>query len=93
LCYEGRDFPASLDYIERTFELDPWIAVNYARKATMLGHLDRWPEAIEAAEKGVQLDPSLEFLHVWLMEAYQKVGRPDDSRRERRLLERMRAAK
>jgi Tfp pilus assembly protein PilF len=69
-----RKMPQARDFYERLIELNPKRANYYGRLAHVLGQLDDVPRAIEIAEKCLTLNPSLVQTHVWLTEAYQRVG-------------------
>jgi hypothetical protein len=75
---------------------DQLLAINdssaeiYARKAELLGTLNRWEAGIEAAEKGLQLNPRLVSLRGWVVDAYRRVGRHDRADAHHAILEQMR---
>lgn len=93
-CQSQGDRAGSLVYLDRLLAVNPWIASNHARRATMLGELGRVPEAIEAAEKALELDPTDTSTRRWLSLVYEREGRVEESRRHasfsRRLAEALR---
>jgi hypothetical protein len=76
--HETRDLAAARHYYERLIEINPGKARYYGRLAHVLGQEGHLPQAIEAAEKCLELDPSLSQSHAWLVEACRNSG--DDRR-------------
>jgi len=59
-------------YYERLIKSNPWRAEFYGRYAHVLGQLNEMPEAIKAAQKCLELNPTLSHVHMWLAEVYDK---------------------
>lgn len=67
-------------YFVPFIRLNPWIAVTHGRRAHTLGMLNRLDEAIEEAERGLSLDPTILPLYGWLADAHARRG--DEQRRD-----------
>ena len=59
-------------YYERLIESNPWRAEFYGRYAHVLGQLNEMPGAIKAAQKCLELNPTLSHVHMWMAEVYDK---------------------
>jgi tetratricopeptide (TPR) repeat protein len=77
---------------DRLLEIDPGNARVHAMRADSLGELGRGPEAIEAAERSLEFNPSLVPVRQWLANAYRLAGRTEDQQRQEDILRRMRDA-
>lgn len=88
------DRATALAYLDRLLTVNPWLAANHARRATLLAELGRVPEAIAAGEKTLELDPTDTSTRRWLALVYEREGRVEESRRHaefsRRLAEALR---
>ena len=88
-CYRMKDYEAALDYAARLREVNPWYHQLYALQAEMLRTQGRLPDAIESAEKALQLNPRLFQVRAFMVETYEAAGREDSSRQQREILRRM----
>lgn len=79
LYYAGRP-REGLEKIKRAMTLNPHHPYNYPFH---LGQayfvLERYQEAIEALEQGLETNPSSERMRVWLAAAYARAGREEDA--------------
>ncbi|MFN0052844.1 MAG: tetratricopeptide repeat protein [Planctomycetales bacterium] len=75
-------------YLERFLEVNPWHGSFYGRYAGTLGLAGEWEAGIQAAERALELNPTLAPLHDWLSEAYRQVGNPLKSGMHQQLFER-----
>ena len=76
-------------HAQHLVRLNRWYHDDFGRLAHMLGQQRRFPEAIEAALRAVELNPAATTVHGWLSEAYGIVGQPDKARKHRRLYEKL----
>lgn len=78
--------------LKQFVELNPWHGSYFGRLAgTLMGRGDT-KNAIEAAERGLELNPHLWKLHEFLMDAYTQEGDRASAERHQKLLIRMRPA-
>ncbi len=75
LSYQAADWPRALQYVNRCIELDPGHPGYHAIMADSLMNSGKLKEAIKAAEKSVELDPTRIPVRLWLARAYDKDGR------------------
>lgn len=68
-------------YMERYLDLVPWRAEMFARYSHALATSGRPNEAIEAAVRSLQLDPSVPRTYEWLSQLYADQGDQDAGRR------------
>ena len=80
----------ALGYLKRTLELNPWKATLWGRYAGLLSRDENWAQAIEAAHKALELDPSVLQTYQFLADAYRKRGDSDKSRHYADLHEKIR---
>jgi tetratricopeptide (TPR) repeat protein len=73
-AHESRDLVGARRYYERLIEINPGKARYYGRLAHVLGQEGNLLQAIEVAEKCLELDPSLSQSHAWLIEACRNSG-------------------
>lgn len=79
--------------LKRFIAMNPWHGSYYGRLAGTLMYRGETEGAIEAAERGLEVNPSLWKLHEFLVDAYTKAGDRESAERHRKLLARMRPAK
>lgn len=91
LSFDQRQLKPAREYLQRYVAVNPWHGAIYGRFAGVLGAMGEWPESIVAAERALELNPTLIQLHGWLANAYQQVGNSAESERHRQLLVRMQA--
>ena len=61
-------------FLKKSLELNSWNVEMWGRYAQILADAGDWPAALEAAEKGLEIDPSFVPLHSWLANAYRRRG-------------------
>lgn len=89
ICSRTGDYDSGLNYLGRFIKLNPWRAEVHARRSHMQAVFGDLDGAIDSAERGLNLDPSLTPLRAELVDLYKKAGRNADSRRHSRLLDRI----
>lgn len=89
LTLRSEQFEACMEYNERLLTINPWGPVQQARRATLLDHAGKLREAIQAAEKSLELDPGQLPLREWLVDACQRANRHARAEQERILLGKM----
>ncbi|MFM2095266.1 MAG: hypothetical protein RIS70_2390 [Planctomycetota bacterium] len=62
------------------------------RYSHVLAEQDKWPQAIEMAERSVQLDPTIPQLREWLAKTYELAGQPEKAKAQSEILDRIKAA-
>lgn len=82
----------ALSLCDRLIAVNPSRADYHARRAAILASLGRRAEAIEAARRGLELDPALLPLRAGLAQAYGESGMEAEAAAERELLEALKAA-
>jgi adenylate cyclase len=79
LYFTGRP-QDGLELIQRAMRLNPHYPYNYPFHLGQAYYiLSRYPQAIEAYERGLQSNPNSERLRVWLAAAYAQAGRVEDA--------------
>ncbi|HJT31278.1 MAG TPA: tetratricopeptide repeat protein [Pirellulales bacterium] len=89
VCQNSGDPEAALGYLDRLIALNPWRARDQARRATLLADLGDWPQAAEAGEAGLRLDPTDNEARRWLIGEYQKRGDLARAERHAQILQRI----
>ena len=89
LHYEQRQMKSARDYLQRYLAVNPAHGFMYAKYAGALGALGEWQESIVAAERALELNPTLASAHELLAYAYLQIGNPSESKRHRELFERV----
>lgn len=69
--HDLRDLPAAAAYFDRLFEVNPSHATFHGRQAHILGQLGDFDRAIKAANRAIELDPTLSQAHEWLAQVHQ----------------------
>ena len=77
----------ALEDVNQLLELNPWREDFYHHKSQILVDLSRVAEAIETAEKGLELHPGSLPLLRWLIETCQKSGDAQKAKRYQHRLE------
>ena len=90
--HDGNDYVSARGYLEQLLEVRPQLADLHGRYAHVLSQFEEWPQAIEAAERGLELDPSLSQLREWLIQVYEKSDRANQAEPHRAILARIKAA-
>lgn len=88
-CQKSGDDQAALEYLDRFMELNPWRARDYVRRAVSLSQLGRTTEAVAAAERALELDPTDRTARRWIINAAQTMGDLPTARRHAEILRRM----
>jgi hypothetical protein len=91
--YFATDRAKALACADRLIEIDPWDARTHALRAELLASLGRDADGIAAAERAIELDPTLVPVRRWLADAYRKAGRADQQREQEWIIERMQTAR
>lgn len=68
------DVPAALTHYEAALALDPNFADAWEGLSMALADLERWPEAIAAALKVVELTPDEQLAYTNVSRIYQRAG-------------------
>jgi hypothetical protein len=88
-CQKSGDDQAALEYLDRFMALNPWRARDHMRRATLLSQLGLTSEAIAAAERSLELDPTDRTPRRWIINAAQSIGDLATARRHAEILQRM----
>ncbi|HVX12412.1 MAG TPA: tetratricopeptide repeat protein [Pirellulales bacterium] len=83
------DYEHALEYLDRLIKLLPFRSRDHARRAMMLSEMGRMPEALAEAETALELDPTDRFMRRWIIEAAQRSGNLETSRRHADIQKRM----
>ena len=65
-CHDTKDLRSAADYFERLFDVNPWHAAFHGRHAHILGQIGDWAGSARAAQRALELDPTLSQVHDWL---------------------------
>lgn len=76
-----------LEYVDRYIKVNPWDSRAHGRRAQALARAGRIPEAIDAANQSLKIDPASGVTHSWLSRAYESRGDSQKSAHHRRLFE------
>lgn len=90
--HDGGNYVNARGYLEELLEIRPQLADLHGRYAHVLSQFEEWPQAIEAAERGLKLDPSVVQLHEWLIQIYEKTDRANQAAPHRAIVARIKAA-
>lgn len=71
---DAKDFEPAIVKLKESIAIDDHFAVAYHALAQCLTELARHPEAIEAAQKCIALEPDDYFSYIALSRAYQRAG-------------------
>ena len=72
---DGGDKPASIAKLEEAVQLDPAFAIGHGMLAKLCADLARGDEAIEHAQRVVELEPNDTFSYTALSVIYQRCGK------------------
>ena len=86
---EKDDNPGAEQLLRRSLELNPNFAASYALLGKLLTEDNRLDEAVRELERAIQLRPDYPPAHLYLGNAYRKLGRDTDSTSEFELLRRI----
>ncbi len=76
-------------FLKKALAQNSWNVELWGRYAQVLADAGDWPSALEAAEKGLEIDPSFVPLHSWLAGAYRLRGDNAKAEQHRKFLGRM----
>lgn len=93
LSYQEADWARALEYVDRCLEIDPGHPGYHAIRADCLENSGRLSDAILAAEKSLELDPTRIPVREWLANAYEKDQRLPEAAAMREIVRRMQSAK
>ena len=88
--YLSADWPQALDYAERLLRIDPGNASAHSMRADSLKMLGRTDEAIDAALRALEFNPTLVPVRSWLVDLSRAAGRSEERREQEDILLRMR---
>ncbi|MEE9374475.1 MAG: adenylate/guanylate cyclase domain-containing protein [Saprospiraceae bacterium] len=77
LAIEGK-FEASLNYIDKALQLDPFSAMNNHFKGFIFHLKEKYDKAMPFFEKSLSLKPDLPFPHLYIGESFLLTGRPEE---------------
>jgi tetratricopeptide (TPR) repeat protein len=86
---DGGDYEKAVDLLRRVVERDPQSATSHLDLGIALLRAGKFAEAAESFNASVARNGGPDA-HGYLVQAYEKLGRLDDSRREREIYDRMR---
>lgn len=89
IYYESADWEKALECANRLIEINPRDVKAYAIKADAASFLGRTAEGISAAQRAIELNPSLVSIRRWLVKAYRGAGRESDAKAEEAFIERI----
>lgn len=92
LCQALGEFEKSSRSYERLLRLSPWQSEYHSRYSDLLAHMGDWKNAVVEAEKALLIDPAQIDDRTFLVAAYARLGREDESRRQLAILQKLRAA-
>jgi hypothetical protein len=87
LCHETNQLQMGADYGRKLIKVSPWNYEYFGRHAHMLGSLGLYEEAIIAAERALELNPTELQLHQWLAEIHEYRKNVEKAKYHRRQLE------
>ncbi|MBL8810155.1 MAG: tetratricopeptide repeat protein [Planctomycetaceae bacterium] len=91
--YQAGDWNSALSLVDQCIELDPGHPGLHAIRADVLLNLERHDDAVAAAKKSIELDPSVISVREWLLRVYEKQGAIQEADTLRSEIERMRTAR
>ena len=80
--HEMEDGKATETLLRKSIDLNPGFAASYALLGKLLLHADRAAEAVPLLERAIQLRPDYPPAHMYLANAYKKLGKEAESARE-----------
>lgn len=86
---QGRTSDA-LELLEQFHRFNPWTAESYGRVARLQWQAGDPDAALAAAQRALELNPTLIPLRQWLVRAYRELNREADADAEEAFIERMR---
>jgi predicted CXXCH cytochrome family protein len=93
IFYESSDWENALQCANRLIEINPREFKGYALKADALSFMGKTSEGITAAQKALELNPSLISVRRWLAAAYLSSGREPEARAEEIMIHRIENAR
>lgn len=93
ISYLAMKWDKVLDYTGKLLEINPYVARAYAIRSDALLSMGRVDEAIASAKQALEVDPSMEAIHGWLVMVYQELKMPEEQRKHEQIIARMQNAK
>ncbi len=90
--HDLHDLSAAATYFDRLFEVNPSHAAFHGRQAHILGQIGDFDRAIQAANRAIELDPTLSQAHEWLAQVHQMRRQKDLSKHHQDMSRRLRQA-
>jgi hypothetical protein len=87
--YLSAEWEQVLQCSQQLLEIDSKNARVLSLRADALANLSDFEQAASAAEKALQLDPTLQPVRQWLMQLYERNSNEEDARRHREFLEKL----
>jgi tetratricopeptide (TPR) repeat protein len=87
------NLPTASVYFERLLRVNPWQADFHLRYSQTLAGLGRFDEAIAAAERAIELDPSSPDSFTWLASIARREGKLARADELQRIAERLKSAR
>lgn len=91
LYHETGELERGVDCATRLVGLNSWQHEYFGRLAHMLGQLQRYDEAIAAANRALEINPAVPEIHGWLADVYSMQGRNELSQHHRELFKKLTA--
>lgn len=83
------DQDVALRYSQQLVEANPYLSEHHALRAEALHAAGRLGEAVQSAERAIQLDPTSIEIRRWLAEAYGQLGQEENQRSHQAIIQRM----
>lgn len=87
LAFRARDYNLGIRCYQRLFKLNPYDGPAHGPYAEMLAATGNLEIAVEAAERGLDLDPTVRPLRAALVGMYDRLGQQAESRQHKRILD------
>lgn len=89
ISYASADWEKAFECANRLIEINPREVKAYAIKADAASFLGKPADGISAAQRAIELNPSLVPVRRWLVKAYRSAGRESDAKAEEAIIERI----
>jgi predicted CXXCH cytochrome family protein len=87
-----QDLARSLQYFDLLIKDNPHLAELHWLRSRILERQGNLTEAIRAVEKSLEANPTALPARIWLIDALNRAGRPDESQRQLEIVKRMRGS-